>query len=75
MEYELRAEYAGQAPPESSEARVALWHMTGVGETLTLCRRRLDPAAWTQPSSAWGTDAADPFCPDCGVKYLRMNVG
>jgi len=73
--YELRAEYADGAPPESVGAHVGLWHMTEAGETVSLCGRRLDPAAWTQPPKAWGTPASDPFCPECGVKYLRMGVG
>jgi hypothetical protein len=75
VRYELRAEYAEGIPPGSADARVALWHMTEAGSAVSLCERRLDPAAWTQPSTAWGTDASDPFCPECGVKYLRMNAG
>ncbi|MER5602093.1 hypothetical protein [Streptomyces sp. NPDC002265] len=49
--------------------------MTHEGESRALCGQRLDPAAWTQPSTAWGTSASEPFCRECGVRYLRMGVG
>ncbi|MFE2531305.1 hypothetical protein [Streptomyces sp. NPDC059371] len=75
MEYELRAEYAEGARPESVGARVGLWHMTQAGKSVSLCGRQLDQVAWTQPPTAWGTAASDPFCRECGVRYLRMGVG
>ncbi|MGW2826537.1 hypothetical protein ACWC24_36985 [Streptomyces sp. NPDC001443] len=75
MGYELRAQYAEDPSPRSAGPVVEIWHMTEEGETQALCGQPLDPAAWTQPSTAWGTPASDPFCRECGVRYLRTGVG
>ncbi|MGG7570239.1 hypothetical protein [Streptomyces sirii] len=71
MEYEMRAEYEEGGSPAQADAPVKIWHMVRLDETQAICGHDLDPGSATQPSDAWGTHAAEPFCHSCGALYLR----
>lgn len=71
MRYEMRAEYADDAPPGAPESRPKLWHMTVHDGAEALCGLDLEPAAAVQSADAWGTAAGQPFCHTCGALYLR----
>ncbi|GAA1164636.1 hypothetical protein GCM10009654_21850 [Streptomyces hebeiensis] len=74
MEYEMRAEYAGDASPREAGARFECWHMTRDHETTAMCGIDLDEAAATQTPDAWGTPEGQPFCHTCGALYLRQVI-
>ena len=84
MEYEVRAEYADEAPARSDHPRVETWHMTKTDElgtagskadaTQAVCGLRLDADAQTLPAGSWGTSEAEPFCRVCGAQYLRQGL-
>ncbi|MFC5718720.1 hypothetical protein ACFP1Z_00820 [Streptomyces gamaensis] len=68
MEHELRAEYDDS--PQTSDARVKIWHVVRQDALTAMCGRDLEPGSAERSIDDWGTGTL-PICHSCGALYLR----